>query len=247
MQQAGAILVELPEWEKLQLAWSELHPRIGCPNCDNEYCPACDQVYENMENALSVIATIRVLGSGISASQAAVDDGSKKKERPMKQNQLVGGKETKSLELLERFNSRYTPEPYSGCWLWTGGVSGLGYGSIRKDGKNKRAHRVSWEIHNGVIPDKADVLHRCDTPSCVNPKHLFLGDDRANVLDAIAKGRWYFPDNRGERNGTAILTAEQVIEIRASKESALALSRKFKVHLDTIKCVWLRKTWKHIR
>lgn len=84
---------------------------------------------------------------------------------------------------------RFFVEPNSGCWLWTRSVS-MGYGKLWWDKKHQRAHRVSWELHNGAIPDGMLVLHKCDTPPCINPAHLFLGTHADNAADKIAKGRW---------------------------------------------------------
>ena len=73
-----------------------------------------------------------------------------------------------------------------GCWVWTGTRQVFGYGiSLRY----RLAHRVSWEIANGPIPDGLWVLHRCDNPPCVNPAHLFLGTQTENMRDMTAKGR----------------------------------------------------------
>ena len=121
----------------------------------------------------------------------------------------------------ERFNSKWVAEPNSGCWLWTASLHHNGYGQInlgRKSSKSGRAHRVSWEIHNGPIPDGALVLHKCDVRSCVNPHHLFLGTDATNMADMIDKGRARHPRK---------LTTEQVERIRASTAPQKDIAAQF--------------------
>jgi hypothetical protein len=87
------------------------------------------------------------------------------------------------------------------CWLWTAGNLGpFGYGGFSVKGHAKLAHRVSWVIHRGSISEGMCVLHNCpggDNPRCVNPDHLWLGTNRENSDDMVAKGR----STTGERNG----------------------------------------------
>lgn len=75
------------------------------------------------------------------------------------------------------------------CWLWTGNKASTGYGTVIADCQKEYAHRVSYLSLVGDIPEGLYVLHRCDTPLCVNPKHLFLGTHMDNMKDKIAKGR----------------------------------------------------------
>lgn len=100
--------------------------------------------------------------------------------------------------LQESFDEKHIPEPNTGCWLWIGRSDGAqNYGIIdvpRNKHKeftrrSQRAHRISWYLHRGTIPANMWVLHKCDTPACVNPAHLFLGDRQANIDDMMAKGR----------------------------------------------------------
>lgn len=88
----------------------------------------------------------------------------------------------------DQITSRIEYDTNGGCWLWTGSPKGWGYGSIHTGGKNRAAHRASYEAHKGEIPPGLCVLHKCDVPACVNPDHLFLGSRADNVADRISKG-----------------------------------------------------------
>lgn len=102
--------------------------------------------------------------------------------------------------LAERF-WRYVEKRSAGeCWLWTGTKNNCGYGTIGRGGvtpsgspRMTTAHRVAWELYRGPIPGGMVICHRCDRPACVNPDHLFVGSQRDNVRDAIAKGRHFLP------------------------------------------------------
>lgn len=119
--------------------------------------------------------------------------------------------------LEDRFWEKVQRGSSNECWLWVGALNPDGYGILaggqdRPDVNLLRAHRVSWEINRGPIDSEQHVLHHCDNPPCVNPSHLFLGDQVANNADRDRKGRG--GDRRGERNGRTVLTDEQVSSIR---------------------------------
>jgi len=75
------------------------------------------------------------------------------------------------------------------CWLWTGWRNDEGYGYIRDVGRIVRAHRASYELTQGAIPEGMMVLHKCDNPPCVRPDHLRLGTNGDNMIDMYSKGR----------------------------------------------------------
>jgi hypothetical protein len=132
----------------------------------------------------------------------------------------------------------------NGCWEWVGGRNS-GYGQIQTKLSSKRgAHQVSYEAHHGKIPEGQVVRHTCDNPSCINPDHLILGTQADNVADREARGRR--KDINGEQIGTARLTAEQVLEIRASDKSLTQLARQYNVHKTTISLIRSGKSWKHL-
>lgn len=100
-----------------------------------------------------------------------------------------------------KFWSKVLKIPYPGCWIWTGLLKEWGYGWFRQQRNGKpriiMAHRFSWELRYGAIPKEMSVLHRCHTPACVNPDHLYLGDHYQNMQDRKSAGHYGGPRNRG--------------------------------------------------
>jgi hypothetical protein len=130
-----------------------------------------------------------------------------------------------------------------GCWEWTAGVSAIrGYGNFCFAGFNMAAHRVSWMLHNGVIPANLHVLHRCHNRRCVNPAHLYVGDNKRNHADVAERG-----NRKGERNHQSKLSDEIVREIRVSDLSTIELGKKYGVHPSVIGRARNGQRWSHVK
>jgi endogenous inhibitor of DNA gyrase (YacG/DUF329 family) len=136
------------------------------------------------------------------------------------------------------------------CWGWSGTLDEKGYGRVRTWVEDRwiprLAHRVSWELHRGPIPDGLSVLHSCDNPPCTRPEHLFLGNQLDNMQDCASKDR----HTRGERSATAKLTEAQVIEMRArfaaGERNYSKLGREYGVSAVQVRSIILRERWKYL-
>jgi len=138
------------------------------------------------------------------------------------------------------------------CWIWAGSLSSSGYGVLRAgrtgDVHSYWAHRMSYEMAHGSIPEGMLVCHTCDNRRCVNPDHLFLGTPLDNMLDKCRKGRQRSP--RGEEKSQAILTEDQVRHIRALhatrkyRQSDIAV--QFGLDPAHVGKIVRRVLWKHV-
>lgn len=131
------------------------------------------------------------------------------------------------------------------CWEWKLGRTSGGYGKVKRNGRTLIAHRVASELANGESPGELQVCHRCDNRLCCNPGHLFLGTALDNNRDKAAKGR----QARGETNGNAKLSTEQVREIRRRRsagEKIVPLALEFGVAHTQISNLCRGQNWRHV-
>lgn len=152
----------------------------------------------------------------------------------------------------KRFWSKVNKHP--DCWLWTGNRLKAGYGKFMISSKNgmTTAHRVSWMLHRGPIPDGMFVLHSCDNPPCVNPDHLFLGTHTDNMKDCMSKGRFRGGTNpsHGESHYATKLTEESIKQIRRLRSDGLSypqIASRFGITDTSARNIVIRHTWKHIQ
>lgn len=143
-----------------------------------------------------------------------------------------------------------------GCWIYSGPSLGDGYGAFG----GTSAHRYSYTLHYGPIPDGLEILHHCDVKRCVRPDHLFKGTQNDNMQDAKQKGRTCSGDKNGSRTHiermqrgvdrhNAKLNPDAVRLIREKHRNGVSihcLAREFGVHLQTASCVVNGRTWKHV-
>lgn len=156
-------------------------------------------------------------------------------------------------DINERFDSKWSLDPKTGCHMWKSQRHTTGYGTFEISvGKGKpirvRAHRFAWERANGEIPAGMCICHRCDTPLCVNPEHLFLGTHADNAADRDRKGRTVTA--RGERAGSAKLTEAQVAFIKGLflwSAPVVVIARAFNVDTKTIALIKAGATWKGVK
>lgn len=141
--------------------------------------------------------------------------------------------------LSDRFHAAYTKEE-NGCWIWRKALSSMGYGAIQLGvGVTGKAHRISWELANGPIPEGMYVMHSCDTPACVNPDHLSIGTVADNSRDMVARGR----SLRGPKNPNVKLTPEQVQLALNRPEPATELAVVLGVNPETIRRIRRAESW----
>lgn len=146
-------------------------------------------------------------------------------------------------KLLKRFWAKVDKRGLNQCWEWSAGRLSNGYGAFRITGVSQSAHRASWMIHNGEIPEGMLVCHHCDNRTCINPDHLFLGTAQDNLDDMTAKNR----RAKGERIGTSKLKQSEVDGIRnlynSTNTTMVELGIKYSVHYTNVSMIINNKSW----
>lgn len=180
-------------------------------------------------------------------TQSHLENGVVKSEGVASQTpskKLLNGMDYLVADLKKDFMSKVSKQP-DGCWIWKGVVPWHGYGVHCFNGISARAHRMSWLLFNGIIPEGLLVCHRCDVTTCVNPDHLFVGTHVDNLRDRDKKRRLAF----GTRHGLSKLTEAQVKSLRnknLTREEVKQLAIEYKITLSAAESARSRKTWKHV-
>lgn len=152
------------------------------------------------------------------------------------------------ITIEDKLRSYSKVDETTGCWIWKKGKNNKGYGTVAIGGDQKAyAHRVSYEIFKGKLPDGLEACHKCDTPACINPDHLFPGTHKDNMEDSAKKGRAKQPPIKfGVRHPRAAFTTEQVRFIRQSSSTVEEISAALGAKWATVYRCKRRETYKDV-
>lgn len=168
----------------------------------------------------------------------------------MVRRMIVKAWEYRKIPLEQRVFMRIVKDEQSGCHLFTGNKDSHGYGQIKDRGSCVLVHRWMWERANGRKAGASHILHRCDTPSCVNPEHLYAGTHGDNMKDKKLRGRSKnVPSGAAHPRAAAKVTEQVVREIknllsRGYRQCDIAAD--FRVSRQLVSDIALHKTWGHL-
>lgn len=155
---------------------------------------------------------------------------------------------TRKIPMPAKFWLKVRISPWKSCWEYTGKLGHYGHGIFKLGQKRFQAHRVAWELVNGLIPNGKFICHKCDNPPCCNPDHLYVGDAKTNGRDSSIRNR--YPDRKGEKHSLAVLNNANVIKIRNEFNPRIVtrkmLAERYSVSISTIKDVLSRRHWSHV-
>ena len=144
--------------------------------------------------------------------------------------------------LYDRLDRDTIPEPNSGCWLFFGCCDENGYGRIRVGDHKERAHRISYERHNGPIASWAHIRHKCDNPPCINPEHLVSGTAFDNIVYKVTRNR----QARGEMLPCHKLTEADVMSIYTDDRTQRIIAKEYGVTHGVIGRIKRGKKWAYL-
>lgn len=207
---------------------------VVCHKCDNRACVRPNHLF---------------LGTFKDNMQDCVKKGRLTiKNRKSQKNRIY----TNNLPVEERFLLKV--EKTNECWVWKAGKDKNGYGIFRFNGRNRPAHRVSYELFVNTIPSEMIICHKCDNKLCVRPDHLFLGTNKTNSIDCSNKKRNIAQTNpekvpKGEKHGNAKLTKEIVLNVLKEYEDSKSkkiIMNKFGLKIYTINNILGGRTWNSV-
>ncbi len=154
-------------------------------------------------------------------------------------------------DVKARFEAKFVRGGPDECWIWTAAKDRYGYGRMWIPRQNRGAlagaHRIAWALANQAeIPEGLLVLHRCDSPPCVNPNHLFLGTQADNMADKVAKNRQSRIARKGESHGSAKLMETQVVAIFYDPRPHAQIAGDFGVSRGQVWGIKAGRTWRHL-
>lgn len=178
---------------------------------------------------------------------------------------MASGRPQDLAKVRKRFDCKHRCD-LKGCWLWTAATNNRGYGVIGFGGGNKivLAHRLSWILHNGEIPDGQLVLHKCDVRACVNPDHLYLGNMKDNARDHMERGDPYIyklherrhewddirtaamPRGKNHHRSNAKINESIARQIFLATGSQREIAERFGLCQQAVSKIKTLKTWGHV-